>query len=152
MTTGKATATIGGVPHTYDLTVPSGCAESASEECLVFIHGWLLSRAYWQPLVSGLSDRHRCLTYDLRGFGDSAQGLDACSSSAYSLAAYAQDLGTLLDQMNLDQVWLLGHSLGGSIALWAAYLRPDRVKGVLCINAGGGIYIPREFEKFRTAG
>lgn len=172
MTTATTTATIGGVPHTYDLTVPPNRVSAGSNESLVFIHGWLLSRAYWQPLVSRLSDRYRCLTYDLRGFGESAQGLNArlemkgdrsalppkgsellgSSPSAYSLAAYAQDLGTLLDQMKLDQVWLLGHSLGGSIALWAAYLRPDRVKGVICINAGGGIYIPREFEKFRAAG
>ncbi len=172
MTTGTATATIRGVPHTYDLTVPPNHVVAVGDESLVFIHGWLLSRAYWQPLASRLSDRYRCLTYDLRGFGESAQGLGArvevkgdrrplptrdselldSSPSAYSLAAYAQDLGTLLDQMKLDQVWLLGHSLGGSIALWAAYLRPDRVKGVICINAGGGIYIPREFEKFRAAG
>ncbi len=179
MMTGTTTATIGGVPHAYDLTGPLNCAAVAGNESLVFIHGWLLSRAYWRPLVSRLSDRYCCLTYDLRGFGESAQGLDArverlgarvggegdhpalptsdskllgSSPSAYSLAAYAQDLGALLDQMKLDRVWLLGHSLGGSIALWAAYLRPDRVKGVICINAGGGIYIPQEFEKFRAAG
>lgn len=41
---------------------------------------------------------------------------------------------------------------GGSIALWAAYLFPHRIKGVICINAGGGIYIDKAFEKFRTAG
>ena len=174
MTTGTTTANILGVPHAYDLTVPSSHGEAVGEESLVFIHGWLLSRAYWQPLVSRLADRYCCLTYDLRGFGDSAQGLEASAReridtdykglligdsdhadstpSAYSLAAYAEDLGALLDRMDLDQVWLLGHSLGGSIALWAAYLRPDRIKGVICVNAGGGIYIPREFEKFRAAG
>ena len=74
------------------------------------------------------------------------------SVSAYSLAAYAHDLSLLLDQLALDNVWLVGHSLGGSVALWAAYLFPDRVKGVICLNAGGGIYIPKEFEKFRSAG
>ena len=167
------TANILGVPHVYDLTTPSGRSVTVEDESLVFIHGWLLSRAYWQPLVSRLSNRYCCLTYDLRGFGDSAQGLEArvrkyidaddkgapmggeragSVPSAYSLAAYAEDLCALLDHMELDQVWLLGHSLGGSIALWAAYLRPDRIKGVICINAGGGIYIPREFEKFRAAG
>ncbi len=161
-----------GSPHAYDLAspamLPSAAPIDQSKETLVFLHGWLLSRAYWQPLVAQLSNHYRCLTYDMRGFGDSVQGpnsLDmqaqrsiqlptgsSLTPSLYSLAAYAQDLGELLDKLGLDRVWLMGHSLGGSVALWAAYLLPERVKGVICLNAGGGIYIPKEFEKFRAAG
>jgi len=191
------TAKIAGITHAYDLTealTPSGEeAKNASKpehapETLVFVHGWLLSRAYWQPLVAQLRAHYRCLTYDLRGFGESAsdcsdkeyrennppsrrvklaQGrplplidtTDNVSSernsflaSDYSLAAYAQDLEALLDELEIENAWVLGHSLGGSVALWAAYLLPNRIKGVVCINAGGGIYIPNEFEKFRSAG
>lgn len=58
----------------------------------------------------------------------------------------------MLDRLEISQVWLVGHSLGGAIALWAANLLSDRVLGVVCLNAGGGIYIKEEFEKFRTAG
>ncbi len=157
--------------HAYDLTeAPAG--SQSGKPTLVFIHGWLLSRAYWQPLIAQLSPIYRCLSYDLRGFGESAVNasdvnlprrkktassdddgqLEACITSPYSLAAYARDLGALLDEVGADTVWLVGHSLGGSIALWAAYLQPERVKGVVCVNAGGGIYIPKEFEKFRAAG
>jgi 2-succinyl-6-hydroxy-2,4-cyclohexadiene-1-carboxylate synthase len=141
-----ATATLFGVPHYYELTT------GAAETPLVFVHGWLLSRQYWQPLISQLSDYFPCLSYDLRGFGRSRQQLDQfqpglpaaaqalrSSPSPYGLAAYARDLGELLRQLNLGPVWLVGHSLGGSIALWAAYCYPDQVKGVICLNAGGGI-------------
>ncbi len=168
---------VSGAPHAYDIS-----ALPTAGETLVFLHGWLLSRSYWQPLVDQLSDRCRCITYDARGFGDSIQSLatgedtgavqtrrsiqlpsdrtwypshsaeQTVETSIYSLAAYAQDLGDLLDQLDIDRVWLMGHSLGGSVALWAAYLFPERVKGVICLNAGGGIYIPKEFEKFRAAG
>lgn len=169
---------VSGAPHAYDIS-----ASPAAGETLVFLHGWLLSRSYWQPLVEQLSDRYQCVTYDARGFGDSIQPPDIQSldtgevrtrrsiplpsdrtwypnrnleqkvdASIYSLAAYAQDLGELLDQLDLNNVWLMGHSLGGSVALWAAYLFPKRIKGVICLNAGGGIYIPKEFEKFRAAG
>ena len=169
---------VSGAPHAYDIS-----ASATAGETLVFLHGWLLSRSYWQPLVDQLSDRYQCVTYDARGFGDSSQSPDIHSLdtqavqtwrsirlpsdrtwypdhslehktdvSIYSLAAYAQDLGELLDQLGLDNVWLMGHSLGGSVALWAAYLFPGRIKGVICLNAGGGIYIPKEFEKFRAAG
>ena len=172
-------ANIKGISHAYRLSapVPSDTEPDSPAETLVFIHGWLLSQAYWQPLVSQLSAHYRCLTYDMRGFGESTQGFgeskilqtrhiqlppgrewypgedtNQYAASLYSLAAYAQDLGELLDQLGLNRVWLVGHSLGGSVALWAAYLLPERVKGVICLNAGGGVYIPKEFEKFRAAG
>lgn len=146
-----------GAVHSYDLTESRSRQGLARCETLVFLHGWLLSRSYWQPLVEQLSTDYRCLTYDLRGFGESVASVSepaiaSSKFSRYSLAAYAQDLEKLLDGLGLDQVWLLGHSLGGSIALWAAYLFPNRVKGVICINAGGGIYIDQAFEKFRKAG
>ena len=133
-----------GSPHTYDLTAPTN-----SSEVLVFIHGWLLSRTYWQPLIEQLAIEHQCLAYDLRGFGDS----QPCQRDAsYSLQAYAQDLSELLDRLGVETAWLVGHSLGGSVALWGADLMPDRVKGVICVNAGGGIYLKEQFERFRNAG
>jgi pimeloyl-ACP methyl ester carboxylesterase len=74
------------------------------------------------------------------------------STSSYTLAAYAQDLCILLQKLNIDRAWLIGHSLGGSIALWGASVASERVKGVICLNAGGGIYLREEFERFRAVG
>ncbi|HEY9737969.1 MAG TPA: alpha/beta hydrolase [Trichocoleus sp.] len=152
--------TLRGVPHSYRLVAP---AEHSAT--LVFIHGWLLSQKYWSPVIEQLSPQFQCLSYDLRGFGESSQHLDgyqagmlplaqrlSSSYSPFSLAAYARDLGELLEQLNLPAVWLVGHSLGASIALWAAYCYPQWVAGVICVNAGGGIYLRREFERFRAAG
>ena len=139
-----------GVPHTYDSTPPV-----ASADVLVFVHGWLLSRHYWKPVMHLLENQHQSIAYDLRGFGDSKlpPEIDAdISLSRYRLAAYANDLGTLLSQLNVSNVWLVGHSLGGSIAIWGAHLFPEQVKGVICVNAGGGIYLKKEFERFRAAG
>lgn len=145
-----------GVPHVYDFTPNLFSDSSPHRSVLVCIHGWLLSRAYWQPLMQQLSPDIACLAYDLRGFGDSTQQLSnrltASETTVYGLTAYANDLNALLDKLELDQVWLMGHSLGGSIALWAAHLFPERVKGVICVNAGGGIYIHNAFEQFRQAG
>ena len=176
-----ATIDILGVPHSYDLTAPT-----ASSPVLVFIHGWLLSRGYWQPLIQRLAPEYQCLSYDLRGFGDSqpCQGYEShrtemplqslvsaiktkprllnlngkvsgaaiAKLSVYTPAAYAQDLAVLLQQLNIANAWLIGHSLGGTIALWGAEQLPQCVKGVICLNAGGGIYLKEEFERFQTAG
>lgn len=138
---------ITGTLHTYELTPPV----ANSQPVLVFIHGWLLSHRYWQPLIQLLQSDYQCLSYDLRGFGDSAIAIEPVNN-AYNLAAYANDLGSLLKELNIKKAWLIGHSLGGSVALWTADLCPQIVKGVVCINAGGGIYLKEEFEKFRRAG
>lgn len=151
-----------GVRHTYDFV-----NLAQTQPALVFVHGWLLSRQYWQPCIQSLAKFHPCLSYDLRGFGESdcqeSSALDTSSplsqallplrqTHPYSLAAYAVDLLELLEQLQLSKVWLVGHSLGGSIALWAATLAPDLVQGVFCLNAGGGIYLQDEFDRFRGAG
>ncbi|MBC6479281.1 MAG: alpha/beta hydrolase [Hormoscilla sp. GM7CHS1pb] len=186
-----ATIDILGVPHAYDLTAPttsvsSGIAKSTTQETptehtLVFIHGWLLSRRYWQPLIERLAPDYQCLCYDLRGFGDSqptrkwgvkgsarrrrepdaahwrpgkldnAAGAEPVGS-CYTPAAYVADLVVLLKQLGISSAWLIGHSLGGSIALWGASIYPECVRGVVCVNSGGGIYLKEEFERFRTAG
>ncbi|MBV8885097.1 MAG: alpha/beta hydrolase [Chroococcidiopsidaceae cyanobacterium CP_BM_RX_35] len=159
-----------GVQHVYELTPPT-----TNPHTLVFIHGWLLSRGYWQPLTERLAPTYQCLAYDLRGFGqsqtrrsaggssksapvpaqpESPDGLTTLNSIAtrYNPIAYAQDLAVLLQQLDITSAWLIGHSLGGTIALWGADYLPQSVKGVICINAGGGIYLKEAFEQFRLVG
>ena len=174
-----------GVPHVYELTPPRG-----NSAVLVFVHGWLLSRKYWQPIIQQLAPYYQCLSYDLRGFGDSqtsfpsalgaalqvapvelsssaqpsgsnlssrlsAAKQDAAldnPSSQYSPAAYARDVTILLEQLEISSAWLVGHSLGGSISLCAADQLPQKIRGVVCVNSGGGIYLKEEFERFRAVG
>ena len=148
------TIDIAGVPHFYQDVGMSRCQGQSEAPTIVFVHGWLLSHHYWQPLMAQLADTYSCLSYDLRGFGNSiALGpLEQPAPSTYDLASYAQDLNTLLDQLKIERAWLVGHSLGGSIAIWAAHLYPERIQGVTCVNAGGGIYLKTDFERFRSAG
>lgn len=180
-----ATIEILGIEHSYELT-----GFASSSPTLVFIHGWLLSRGYWQPLIERLAPDYQCLAYDLRGFGQSSSGLapetaetklpnnsptitpefelgslttaknlaSAFStnpqnfSSGYTAAAYANDLIILLERLNISNAWLIGHSLGATVGLWAADGRSPQIKGVICINAGGGVYLKEAFEQFRSAG
>jgi pimeloyl-ACP methyl ester carboxylesterase len=90
----------------------------------------------------------------LRGFGESAaKNLgDRYPEQGFTLRDYAEDLQELLTQLNIKKAWLVGHSLGGSIALWAADQNRDQIAGVICLNSGGGIYLKEDFEKFRSVG
>lgn len=144
-----ASISVLGIPHQYESTDP---LNTTQKPVLVFVHGWLLSHHYWQPLIEQLATDYVCLAYDLRGFGDSGWQDSRDRQRPYDLAAYAEDLIGLLQQLNITQAWLVGHSLGGSIALWAAYQAPEQVKGVIGLNSGGGIYLKEEFERFRNAG
>ncbi|MFM9158018.1 MAG: alpha/beta fold hydrolase, partial [Dolichospermum sp.] len=143
-------------------------APTSCPHTLVFIHGWLNSSLYWQPVISRLSLDLQCLSYDLRGFGESrsevtsdadidlnslgSSMITSSLESVYSPFAYAQDLAVLLKHLNISSAWLIGHSLGGTIALWTAAQLRDCIQGVICINAGGGIYLKEAFEQFRTVG
>ncbi|BAQ63300.1 alpha/beta fold hydrolase [Geminocystis sp. NIES-3709] len=147
---------IRGVDHFYEFT--KSTSPDISSPVLVFIHGWLLSHQYWTPLIDRLKHKYSCLTYDLKGFGASQlpslenKFPNSELSFCFDLHSYAQDLKELLEKLEIKKAWLIGHSLGGSIALWGADICNDMIEGVICINAGGGIYLKEEFERFRKAG
>ncbi|WP_373478802.1 alpha/beta fold hydrolase [Geminocystis sp.] len=142
---------IRGVEHYYQFTEAK--SSDSSQPVLVFIHGWLLSYQYWTPLINELKQKYSCLTYDLKGFGESKLPLCLTDNNlSFNLHSYALDLQELLTTLNIKKAWLIGHSLGGSIALWGADICNNIVEGVICVNAGGGIYLKEEFERFRKAG
>lgn len=136
-----------GTPHAYRLS-----EARPNQPVFVFLHGWLLSHHYWQPLVDQLSPDFQCLTYDMSGFGESQPIAKDDPERDYSPRYYARELQILLTELQIDRAWLVGHSLGGTIALWTARQCPERVCGVTCVNAGGGIYLAEEFDRFRSAG
>ena len=76
---------------------------------IVFIHGWPLSGAMWEYQVIELTKQgYRCITYDRRGFGKSDKPF-----SGYDYDTLAADLKALLDELNIEEVALVGFSMGG---------------------------------------
>ncbi|MBE9508290.1 MAG: alpha/beta fold hydrolase [Chloroflexi bacterium] len=96
---------------------------------LLFIHGWLGSWRYWVPTMEELSCEHRTYALDLWGFGDSDK-----LSAYYSLEAYVELLQEFLDQLGIRRVPIVGHALGGVVALLFAARFPERVEQVMGVS------------------
>ncbi|KEF41376.1 MAG: esterase [Cyanobium sp. CACIAM 14] len=113
------------------------------------IHGWLLAGRLWQPLQRELAPRWTLWCPDLPGFGGSERprGLQA------SLASYGRWLAEASRRAAEGRpVVLVGHSLGGSVALHAAPLLGNQLQGLVQIAVGGGVFQPRPFAQVRRGG
>ena len=96
---------------------------------VVFIHGWIGSWRYWVPAMEELSARYRTYALDLWGFGDSEH-----LARNYDIGIYVGLLEGFLDALGLARVPLVGHSLGGLVALAFAAQHPERAEQVLAVS------------------
>lgn len=104
---------------------------------VVFIHGLISDHRTWTVEMQALSKTHHVIAPDLFGHGvidDSDGGLREFD---FSLGGHAGAIRDLLDTLGLKQVTVVGHSLGGGIAMELAYLFPDRVKALILVSSGG---------------
>jgi pimeloyl-ACP methyl ester carboxylesterase len=99
---------------------------------LVFLHGLLGSHRVWAHLAGEMSENHHVIAPDLFGHGGSAKPL-----ADYSLGGHAGAVRDLLDNLGVRDVTLVGHSLGGGIAMEFTYLFPERVRGLVLVASGG---------------
>jgi len=99
---------------------------------VVFIHGWPLSGSMWEYQVTELTQRGiRCITYDRRGFGKSDKPFEK-----YDYNTLAGDLKSLLDELDLKDVTLVGFSMGGGeIAKYFSLYGGARVSKAVLISA-----------------
>jgi 3-oxoadipate enol-lactonase len=97
---------------------------------LVLVHGFPLDHHLWDEVVPLLEEQFDLILPDLRGFGESTT-----VNSPYTMDDYASDLAGLLDHLGLQQSAIVGHSMGGYIALAFARLYPERVSGLGLISS-----------------
>lgn len=96
---------------------------------LVFLHYFGGSALEWQPVMSQLDDQYRCVAIDLRGHGDSES-----PATGYSVNMMANDVLELLRALNVQKFSLIGHSMGGKVALALASEQPAGLQSLILLS------------------
>lgn len=96
---------------------------------VILLHGWLGSWRIWVPTMEALSRRYRTYALDLWGFGDSAKMPDR-----YSVPDFVDLVDGFMEKMGLDSAPVIGHSMGGTVAMKLAAERPSRVERLIPVS------------------
>ena len=103
-----------------------------SGRCLTLIHGAGDNLNAWFNQVPAFSQRYRVLTYDVRGHGQTEM-----TEEELTTELWVDDLYALLKDLSISETFLLGHSMGGAIALQFTLTHPKMVKALILSNSGG---------------
>ncbi|MFK7887411.1 MAG: alpha/beta fold hydrolase [Gammaproteobacteria bacterium] len=104
--------------------------ERGEGEPLLLLHGLGCSASDWVLQMPALSSEYRVIAPSLRGFGGSDKPAGPCS-----IMQYASDMVALLDQLKIQRAHVLGHSMGGAVALQLAVAHPERLNCLIVVNA-----------------
>jgi len=96
---------------------------------IALVHGMFASHRWWREQVRALSTLYRVLAVDLRGHGGSSP-----LRRRIDIAKFSEDLRHLLDSLNIEELALVGWSLGGLVAMDFASRYPDRVKALVLLT------------------
>lgn len=103
--------------------------QGEGEPALVFVHGWSNNRSIWDAQVSHFSKTYKVITVDLPGFGESGN-----NRQTWTIASFGEDVATVINKLDLDQVVLVGFSMGGPVVIETAKSVPDHVAGLVLVD------------------
>ena len=97
---------------------------------LVFIHGFLENSTMWKAITPHFSKKYRIIKIDLLGHGKSD-----CLGYIHSMELFASTINAVLKHLRIRKCILIGHSLGGYVALAFAEQHPQKIKGLCLLNS-----------------
>jgi sigma-B regulation protein RsbQ len=117
-------------PEKYERVSINYEISGTQDTTLIFIHDWNLNLRYWDDQVAKLKGRYRILNLDLAGHGDSGKDRDH-----WTAESFARDITTIIEKEKITRAILIGHSLGSEVALQIQKFVPERVIGMIAIEA-----------------
>lgn len=99
------------------------------EPALVFVHGGLANRGFWEGQLKEFGAKHKTIALDLAGHGESG-----ANRTKWGIPEFGADVKAVIDSEKVKKVIIFGNSLGGPVAIEAALLLPGRVLGVVGVD------------------
>lgn len=106
--------------------------EGEGTQTLIFIHGLATYLPSWYPVVEGLKKHFRCIAIDLPGYGRSSK-----KRYPAKLSFYAEAILQLIEQLELENPVLVGHSMGGQVAVTTALKAPEQFEKLILLAPAG---------------
>ena len=118
----KYTITVKGISVSY--------SDSGKGTAIVCLHGFLETKSMWKPLKETLPKKYRIVSIDLLGHGDTH-----CLGYVHSMEMMAEIVFRVVSKLRLRSYFVIGHSMGGYVALEMLHSKPKNIKGVLMLNS-----------------
>ncbi len=112
---------------------------------LVFVHGWSCDRSYWRGQLEPFAARQQVVALDLAGHGESGT-----NRAEWTMRAFGADVVSVVEQLDLRDVVLVGHSMGGDVIVDAAIPLGDRVRGLAWVDTYDNLDEPSSEEAAAT--
>ena len=100
-----------------------------NDTTLLFVHGWCINKSYWANQAAYFGKRYRVVAIDLPGFGQSGK-----NRNQWNTLAFSRDVDSVIKQLKLKKVILVGHSMSGDVVLQAAVDNPKQVIGLVVVD------------------
>ncbi|WP_269226970.1 alpha/beta fold hydrolase [Flavobacterium eburneipallidum] len=105
-------------------------SDTGKGNAVVLLHGFLENQTMWEDLVPELSKKHRIITIDLLGHGETE-----CLGYVHSMEDNAEIVQAVLSKLRIRKAVFVGHSMGGYVALAFAELYPENVRALVLLNS-----------------
>ncbi len=96
---------------------------------LIFIHGWSCDSRYWINQLGFFSENYKVITIDLGGHGNSSS-----NRNRYTINSFAKDIKAVVEKEEIDNIILIGHSMGGAVIASTLQFIPNKVKGIIGVD------------------
>jgi len=103
--------------------------QGKGKTAVIFVHGWSNNKSIWDEQLADFSKKYKTIAVDLAGFGESGN-----NRSIWTMSAFGDDVAAIVNNLKLQQVVLVGFSMGAPVVLETAKKVPEKIIGVVLVD------------------